>query len=103
MYSLEEVCDYIQCWLQRVNPAIFPWGRYAGIQSILDILFSANHPIMSSSSHCPNNNLVDRANVLTSSCQIILLHECSTIQAFVDNHYVVCASHCHICREHLMR
>ncbi|KAF8237008.1 hypothetical protein L208DRAFT_1217976, partial [Tricholoma matsutake] len=97
---LEEVHDYIQCWLQRVNPVIFPWSRYTGIQSILDLLFSMNCPIMSSSSHCPDNHVVDRANVLTSSCQIILLCECSTIQ---DDHYVVCALHCHVCSEHLMR
>ncbi|KAF8238540.1 hypothetical protein L208DRAFT_1490316, partial [Tricholoma matsutake] len=58
---------------------------------------------MSSSSHCPNNHPVDRADVLTSSCQIILLHESSTIQAFVDDHYIVCASCCHVCGEHLTR
>jgi hypothetical protein len=102
-YSLEEVRDYIRHRLQRVNPVIFFWGCYTGIQSILDVFLSTDRSIMSSSSHCPNNHFVDRADVLVSSCQIILLHECSTIQAFVDDHYVVCASRCHVCREHLTR
>ena len=96
--------------LQTADPAAFPWGRYTGIQYILNYLLSANCSATSSTLRCPNDHLLHRANLnhrqfsnFSSSCQITILHQCADVQAFVDDQSIECASHCHICQSHIVR
>ena len=62
-YTLEEVHDFMWLHLQTADPAAFPWGRYTGIQYILDYLLSANRSVTSSTLRCPNGHLLHRANL----------------------------------------
>ncbi|KAF8815887.1 hypothetical protein BYT27DRAFT_7230092 [Phlegmacium glaucopus] len=80
--------------LQRADPAVFAWGSYTGIQSILDYFLATNHPVTSSS---------HRADLLASSCQITVLRQCPNIQAFVDDQIIECASRCPVCQSHVVR
>ena len=103
VYTLEEVHNFMQRCLQRVDPAIFAWGRYTGIQYILDYLLSMSLPVMSSSVRCPNDHPLHRADLLASSCQITVLHQCPDIQTFIDDQSIECASRCHVCQSHTVR
>ena len=91
-----------QC-LQRADPAIFAWGRYTGIQYILDYLLSMSRPVTSSSVRCPNDHPLHRADLLASSCQITVLRQCPDIQTFVDDQSIECASCCHVCQSHTIQ
>jgi hypothetical protein len=102
-YTLEEVRDTMRRRLQRADPATFPWGRYTGIQYILDYLLAMNRSVTSSSLRCPNNHTLHRADLAASSCQITVLRQCHDIQEFVDNQSIECASRCHVCQSHIIR
>ena len=102
-YTLEEVRDSMRQHLQRADPATFPWGRYTGIQYILDYLLAMNRPVTSSSVRCPNDHPLRRADLLASSCQITVLRQCPDVQVFVDNQSIECASRCHVCQSHIIR
>ena len=102
-YSLEDVRDFMRRRLQRIDPVSFAWGHFTSIQSILDHFLTANHPITSSAMHCPNNHPLNRDERLSTSCHISLLHHHATIQTFIDNQSIECASRCHACQSHLVR
>ena len=89
--------------LERVDPVVFAWGRYTGIQCILDYLLSTSHPVTLSSVRCPNDHPLHRANLSASSCQITVLRQCPNVQAFVDDQSIECASRCHVCQSHVVR
>ncbi|KAF8223225.1 hypothetical protein L208DRAFT_1053752, partial [Tricholoma matsutake] len=102
-YSLEDVHDFIQCHLQRLNPVCFAWGHYTSIQNILDTFLATSHPITSSSMFCPNDHPLYNDERLSSTCQITLLHQCPSMQAFVDDQSIECTSCCPSCQSHLIR
>ena len=102
-YTLEEVRDFMRRSLQRADPVAFPWGGYTGIQYILDYLLGTHRSVTSSSVRCPNEHPLNRADQVASSCQIPILHQCTNIQAFVDNQSIECASHCLVCHSHVIR
>ena len=102
-YTLEEVRDSMRRRLQIVDPAAFPWGRYTGIQYILDCLLGMSRPVTSSSVRCPNDHPLNRADLLASTGQITILRQCPDIQAFIDDQSIECASRCHVCRSHTVR
>jgi hypothetical protein len=106
-YTLEQVRDFTRRRLQRANPAVFPWGRYTGIQYILDYLLgtSTGRSVTSSSLRCPNNHplITGRDYMVASSCQISILRQSSNIQAFIDNHTIECGSRCRVCGSHIIR
>ena len=102
-YTLEEVREFLRRRLHRANPTVFAWGRYTGIQNIMDYLLATSQPVTSSSLRCPNNHPLDRAGSLTSSCQITILRQCPDIQAFINDQSIECASRCCVCRSHLIR
>jgi hypothetical protein len=102
-YTLEEVRDSMQRYLERVDPAAFPWGRYTGIQYILDYLLDMDHSVTSSSMRCPNGHPLNRDDLLASSGQITILRKCPDVQAFVDDQSIECASRCRVCQCHIIR
>ena len=102
-YTLEEVRDFMRRSLQRADPAAFPWGRYAGIQCILDYLLGTGRSVTSSLMRCPNDHPLDRAHVVASSCQISILRQCPDLQAFIDDQFIECTSRCHVCHSHVIR
>ena len=102
-YTLEEVRDSTRRYLERVDPAAFPWGRYTGIQYILDYLLDMDHSVTSSSMRCPNGHPLNRDDLLASSGQITILRQCPDVQAFVDDQSIECASRCRVCQCHIIR
>ena len=104
-YTLEQVRDFTRRKLQRADPAVFPWGRYTGIQYILDYLLNSGRSVTSSSLRCPNNHHLStgRDYMAASSCQISILRQSPNIQAFIDNHTIECASSCRVCGSLIVR
>ena len=95
--------DFVRRRLQRIDPISFAWGQFTSIQSILDHFLATSYPITSSLMFCPNNHPVNRDARLGSTCQITILQQCSTIQDFVDDQTIHCASSCQNCHSHLLR
>ena len=102
-HTLEDVRDSMRQRLWRADPAAFPWGRYTGIQYILDYLLGTSRSVTSSSVGCPNGHPLNRADLVASSSQITVLRQSRNIQAFVDDQSIECASRCHVCQTHVIR
>jgi hypothetical protein len=102
-YNLEDVCDFVRRCLQRIDPVSFAWGHFTSIQNIVDHFLAATCPITLSSIHCPNNHPVNIDERPATSCQITILRRCQTIQAFINNQTVECASSCRTFHSHLIR
>ena len=86
-----------------MDPVVFPWGGYTGIQYILDYLLIMGHSVISSSVRCPNDHPLNAADLVASSCQIAVLHQSPNIQAFINDQSVECASCCRVCHSHIVR
>ena len=102
-YNLEDVRDFVQRRLQRIDPVRFAWGHFTSIQNILDHFLAAKCPITLSSMYCPNNHTANIDERSASTCQITILRQYQTIQTFINNQTIECASSCQTCHSHLIR
>ncbi|KAF8218815.1 hypothetical protein L208DRAFT_1347040, partial [Tricholoma matsutake] len=90
--------------LQRIDPVSFAWGHYTSIQNILDAFLATSCPITSSSMCCPNDHtLQNNDGRLALSCQITILCQCPSIQAFIDDQSIKCTLHCQSCQSYMIR
>jgi hypothetical protein len=102
-YALEEIRDYIRRRLARLSPN-FAFGKYASIDSIFNCLLSSPNPITKSERVCPNAHVIERREIVGSSCDIPLIMLANrSLQAYLDDFTVPLSSTCPVCAASLLR
>ncbi|KAF5367284.1 hypothetical protein D9615_010468 [Tricholomella constricta] len=103
--NLEKVRDELRYDLFRAAPAVFPWGQYTSVHSMLDQLLETAEDVMTSVRMCPAQHPVNSAPNSLSNCLITPLPMTAdtSLQDYVRNFRVKVSSSCGSCRRELVR